>query len=298
MGQGFLQPPLTRGLVAAALVLGAGCVHVHTDGDGKVKSVEVRLTDPAPAKATPPAAGPVQPAEARVPAGTDPAVKQAAAKVPAAALVLPKFPTLGAAPPQATELAVTWQNRIAFLPDPTKNGASGAGIVGQMFLFAAGPKMPFAPADGKLTVTMFDESPGRAAATPVQLGSWTFDKETLRRLITVDERFGKSYALFLPWPDYRPDTTRVKLTVRYDPDRGFPLYAEPSSLALDTSLPGGSAAAPPAAFPQPAVVTPLAAAAAPAAPIPLGGPPAAAGPLPPGLPPGLPPIVMTASPRR
>ena len=56
----------------------------------------------------------------------------------------------------------------------------------------------------------------RYSADPVRLGSWTFEKDVLRRLVTTDERFGKCYALFLPWPTHRPDITRVRLATRYE----------------------------------------------------------------------------------
>ena len=290
MGQEFLRQPLIGGAaLAAVLAFGPGCVHVHTDGDGKVKSVEMRMSDPA--------AG-VQPAAAtKTAAKPDGGVKQAGATLPAVVSLptLPKIPGLGGhGPGQATELAVTWQHRLAFLPDPARNGTPGPGIVGQMFMFSAGPKMPFATADGPLTVTMFDETPGRQSDKP--LGSWTFDKDTLRRFITVDERFGKCYALFLPWPQYRAHVTRVKLTVRYDPETGYPLFTEPSVLTIDTSAPGG----PPAPVAstggfsqQPAAFGP----AVPMQPLPTP-PPVVNGPLAPALPPGgLPPIAFTVPAR-
>src|SRR5207248_1940740 len=42
----------------------------------------------------------------------------------------------------ATEMAVAWRNRVAYLPDPTKNGAMGAGLAGQLFLYG-GPNLQF-----------------------------------------------------------------------------------------------------------------------------------------------------------
>ena len=44
---------------------------------------------------------------------------------------------------------------------------------------------------------------------------------------------------FLPWPTYRPDVTRVRIAVRFDPEQGYPLYASETRLTLDTSAPGG-----------------------------------------------------------
>jgi hypothetical protein len=139
----------------------------------------------------------------------------------------------------ATEMAVAWRNRIAYLPDPTRNGAMGAGLAGQLFLYG-GPNLEFALADGTLTVDLVDETPrppGTPAASPER---WQFDKKTLRNLRTVDETFGKSYVLFLPWPAYKANITRVRISARYDPDNGHTLYATPSTLSIDTSGPLGT----------------------------------------------------------
>lgn len=132
-----------------------------------------------------------------------------------------------------TEMAVAWKNQIAYLPDPTRNGAMGAGVVGQLFLF--GPRLDFAEADGTLTVDLIDETPrpaGQLAATPER---WQFNKEMLRNLRATDETFGKSYILFLPWPAHKSDITRVRISARYDPDNGHPLYAKPNTLTFDNT---------------------------------------------------------------
>jgi hypothetical protein len=238
---------LTVITLAITLALAPGCIHVHTDADGNVKSVEMRLNSTG--------------SDGKAPDKTDTGVKQASASVPTApatplaptnptaptalssSLSFPSLSKLTGGTPsvQAAEMAVVWDNHLAHLPDPTKNGAEGPGLIGQLFLFGAGPKMPFAPADGNLTVEMFDETPrpGFDPEHPTRLGGWTFGKEALRRLVTNDERFGKCYALFLPWPDFRPDITRVKLTTRYEPEHGHKLFAQPTPLMIDLNPPGG-----------------------------------------------------------
>ena len=138
---------------------------------------------------------------------------------------------------QATNMAVVWRNRVESLPDPSRNGVPSPGLAGQMFLYG-GPKLDFALADGTLTVDLVDDTPrapGQPAATPER---WQFDKATLRKLQTNDETFGKSYVLFLPWPAYRPDITKVRISARYDPDGGHPLYQPPATVTIDTSVPG------------------------------------------------------------
>jgi hypothetical protein len=286
------------GTLSVALGLGPGCVHVHTDADGKVRSVEVKVTEsPEPAKA-PAAASTAATAASKA----DPAVKPAGATVPVPAAAVSASPIaklMGKGTPAkdaATDIAVTWQNKIAYLRDPYMGGVMRPGIVGQMFLF--GPGYQPAPVNGKLVIEIFDETKRPGGPTePRRVGSWTFDKDTLRKLMTMDDKFGKSYALFLPWPDYNPSIALVRLDVRYEQEHGDPLLPLPSKLAIDTSTPGGpigdggglagmgprpgstppggGSAAVPAAYTQPAVP---AVALPPLNPLPIGGGPA----LPPG----------------
>jgi hypothetical protein len=130
---------------------------------------------------------------------------------------------------QVSEIAIGWRNWIDYLPDPTKNGVNGPGLAGQMFLF--GPGLQTVEADGSLTVDLFDETPrppGQPGNVPER---WNFDRETLKKLRSVDERFGKCYVLFLPWPTYRPDVTKVRLVVRYQAD-GKTIMPEETKLTL------------------------------------------------------------------
>lgn len=278
--------------LAACLAIGGGCIHVHTDADGRLKSVTVG--DPVNAK----------PAEGMV----DPNVRQASAKLPASTIAsIAKATTKDLPKGAAAEIFVAWQNKVAQLPDPTRNGALIHGVVGQMFLFTSDFKA--AEGNGQLVVEMFDISrPDSGEGT--KLGLWTFDKDTLKRLATMDERFGKCYALFLPWPEYNPQVGRVRLKVRFDPERGYPLFAKETPLTLDNEYTAAfhrqsssSAGASVAGF---GGVTPSAATAPPRPlppldPLPVGGrnapvgPASASGANP--LPPNLPSLIIPAGPR-
>jgi hypothetical protein len=134
---------------------------------------------------------------------------------------------------EATEMTVLWRNRPAYLPDPSRNGEMCTGLAGQLFLY--GPGMQFAQADGKLMITLFDDTPRPPGQEPNKPEVWAFDKDTLRKLVTVDERFGKSYALFLPWPSYRADVTKIRVSVRYDPEEGHSLSLSDTKITIDTS---------------------------------------------------------------
>ncbi|MBA4064757.1 MAG: hypothetical protein C0501_13795 [Isosphaera sp.] len=234
---------------AAALVLSAGC---RTGGSAST----------APLATTP--NGAVVPAAASAPADPGPGWG------------LPALPGFGKpAKPQAAPpgtLVVLWRNKIDYLPDPGRNGEMSPGLVGQMFLLGA--RDQFVPADGTLTVALYDESP-RPPGQPANLPEgWEFKKEALRGLRTQDERFGLSYAVFLPWPTYRPDVTRVRIAAKFEPDGGGPLWAQEIRITIDTSAPGAGGGMSAGAVPPVGPAVPAAAWG------PTGGPPpsAAGGP--------------------
>jgi hypothetical protein len=132
----------------------------------------------------------------------------------------------------ATSIAVAWQNKVDYLPDPARSGAAGPGLAGQIFLF--GSRDQFVLADGTLTIDLYDETPRPPGVPANKPERWQYKKDVLKEMRDVDERFGPNYVIFLPWPTYRPDVTRVRITVRYDPEHGYPLYAQETKLHLDT----------------------------------------------------------------
>lgn len=210
---------------AAMLALATGC---HGTRFGK--------TEPAPWTA--PAGVPT----AELPLSTrsgDAPVVQASATMPS---LLNWAKGDKAAKVPAVEMTTLWRNKIDYLPDPTpgKNGQMNPGLAGQLFLF--GPNLQPATAEGKLTVALYDETPRPPGQQPATPEGWEFDKEALKKLRTVDERFGPCYGLFLPWPSYRPDITRIRIAVRYDPEQGYPLYGTETRITLDNRVPGAGAA--------------------------------------------------------
>jgi hypothetical protein len=249
---------LIRAAVGVAVLVAApGCI-VPPKADGTKAASPDPQAGPAGVPTPQKTDGHVKPASASMPAFQMPSLGKSAGKDK------PGLPV--------TNVIVGWRKKIEYLPDPTpgKNWAMSPGLVGEVFLLAANGQ--FTTPEGALTVEVFDETP-KPGADPRQgprLGQWRFEKDVLKQLATTDERFGKCYALFLPWPDYRPDVVKVRLMVRYDPEHGFPLFAEPFSTAIDNGTSGVL---------QQSVG-------------PRGG---VAGGMP-GLPPGLPPIVITRTP--
>ncbi|AMV29063.1 hypothetical protein VT84_32005 [Gemmata sp. SH-PL17] len=228
-------------LASGMLALGSGCTTTGASTDAKkIESKKPDVTQPgvlAPPQETTRPVSAVGPGGSVVPAsGTAPAMSVGNPQAPTEPVSpLAKLSSRPERKVVATEMAVGWQNRIASLPDPVRNGRMSPGIVGQMFLFG-GTKLEFAQADGTLTVDLVDETPrqpGQPAAKPER---WQFSKEILRNLQARDETFGKSYVLFLPWPSYTPDVTRVRISARYDPENGHTLFSTPNNITFDTSV--------------------------------------------------------------
>jgi hypothetical protein len=143
------------------------------------------------------------------------------------------------APTPATEFALAWQNKLAQLPDPTKNGATITGLPGQMFLFAPdGDKLVPAVPTGELTISVIDETPRSAGypKKPVEVFHYSNDK--LRQMQAIDERFGKNFVVFLPLDPSWRDVSRLRIKGTYEQplpgqkEKGT-LYAQESLITLD-----------------------------------------------------------------
>ena len=150
------------------------------------------------------------------------------------------------APTPASEFACAWQNRLAQLPDPTKNGATITGLPGQMFLFApSGDKLVPAMPTGELTISVIDETPRSPGYPKKDNEVWHFTKDKLEKMQAVDEKFGKNFVIFVPWPESWRDVSRVRLMARYDqPVNGQTqtLFAQDTLVTLDfVTMPGANA---------------------------------------------------------
>lgn len=211
-------------IVAAILALGPGCAggKFWKAKDEPAKMPEGVPMAPLSSTVTGKRDADVVQASARTP-GTIPATNSVSFNPFAKKVEAKKAP--------AAEMTVMWRNKIDYLPDPSRNGEMGAGLVGQLFLLDR--RDQFAMAEGKLIVALYDESPRPPGMPANKPEGWEFTKETLKGLLTPDERFGLCYAVFLPWPTYRPDVTRVRIAARFEPEGGYPLYAKDTYITLD-----------------------------------------------------------------
>jgi hypothetical protein len=210
------------------------------------------------------------------------------------------------APPVAQVVAI-WSPQVVAGVDPAHNGAPMYGLAGRVFLFGADFKDNLL-ADGRLVVELYAAPPGQPQAPAVKLETWEIKKEILNGVYRRTDGVGAGYSLSLPWPSYRPDITQVQIQMRYEPERGVPVYAQ-NTVAL-TSGPGAApvysnrmetgdrqpivtGVPPPGAVPPPGVLPPPRGGVQPAGGVqyPGGAPPGAGVPYSGGPPPagGVPP---------
>jgi hypothetical protein len=129
-------------------------------------------------------------------------------------------------------LVATWYPEVVSTPDPAHGGQPVRGLAARVYLF--GPEIA-APlmGNGSLLVDLYDECAARPnkEETPLPLEEWRLDAATLKRLQRRDA-VGWGYTLFLPWGTYRPEITHVRIRLRYQPEKGTPLFNDSGSLVL------------------------------------------------------------------
>lgn len=141
----------------------------------------------------------------------------------------------------------TWEPFIVTAEDTQNNGAPLPGLAGRVLMFGENLGYP-RRGNGKIDVAVFDISTGKET----YVDGWTFDKVTLNQKLLRKDAIGWGYTLFLPSDKLRPELARVKITVRYVPESGVPLFAPPATVTLrndgrptiqqHTQLPSGAQA--------------------------------------------------------
>jgi hypothetical protein len=85
-------------------------------------------------------------------------------------------------------------------------------------------------------VDLYDPNRPENDGSGVPLGQWRYDSVTLQRLLRKD-MIGWGYTLFLPWPDYKPEVTRIQLRLRFEPAKGgMAMYANSEPMTLDNGV--------------------------------------------------------------
>jgi hypothetical protein len=136
------------------------------------------------------------------------------------------------APPTGpvSQVLATWSNKVVFNEEILHNGIKTAGLAGRLYFFSGDSGFPV-KADGNIDVAFYDASGEKPSETP--LGEWHFDRKHLNAWLCKDN-IGWGYTLFLPWPTYRPEVTKVMMVVKYVPSSGLPVFAPSSTVTLNS----------------------------------------------------------------
>src|SRR5262249_25416877 len=129
-----------------------------------------------------------------------------------------------------TELLATWGNKVVYNEDLLHNGVKTPGLAGRLYFFSGESGFPV-KSDGDVKVEFYDATGEKRSEQP--LGEWNFDKKHLNNWLCKDN-IGWGYTLFLPWPTYRPEITKVVMVVKYVPATGLPVFAPTSTVSLNT----------------------------------------------------------------
>ena len=141
-----------------------------------------------------------------------------------------KWPFLKREVPTPHQVVVQWHNEIGFAPDVHKQGDPTAGFAGRMYLFTSGTPRPI-PADGTLTITLYDPNTMTADGKPLAVQNWILPPEMLAKMRKRDY-MGDGYTLFLPWASYHPSVKEVLLRTKYEPKNGVPLFFDGGVLKI------------------------------------------------------------------
>jgi hypothetical protein len=123
-------------------------------------------------------------------------------------------------PGVACQVVCTWQNSVAFVPDPAQGGNAGPGFVGRVYLFGQTMDHPVL-AEGTISVDLIEET----GSAPVWLERWNLDADTVKRLVKKD-MIGWGYTVFLPSKTARPDMSKIRLRTAFTAPNSAPIYAE------------------------------------------------------------------------
>jgi hypothetical protein len=148
-----------------------------------------------------------------------------------------------------THVVAYWNPEIVHTPDPTHGGMDLPGIAGRVYFADDTPKLGAnfsvdnpsqiefkACGEGAIVVDLYDPNRSEKDSGAAPLGQWRYDSVTLQRLLRKDV-IGWGYTLFLPWPDYKPEYTRIQLRLRFEPAKGgMAMYANSQPMTLDNGL--------------------------------------------------------------
>jgi hypothetical protein len=131
-------------------------------------------------------------------------------------------------------LACSWDRNVRVTQNCVDGGSAVPGLAGRLYFFTQDQKH-LTSAHGKVVAEWYDAA--APAGTNPQHFRVEYAAADLQKMKREDWA-GVGYTVFLPWPDYRPNITRVRLHVCFMPEKGgFPLYADPVDISLQGDSP-------------------------------------------------------------
>jgi hypothetical protein len=128
-----------------------------------------------------------------------------------------------------------WDRNVRIGQDTQHDGASITGLAGTVYFFGVDDGPSLVP-HGKFVAEWYDlNAPIDANTKPLHTQVYEADAlSAMKRKSPV----GPAYTLFLDWPNYRPDITRVLIKTRFYPANGrAPVFADPAQISLHTDVP-------------------------------------------------------------
>ncbi|HVK08664.1 MAG TPA: hypothetical protein VM597_07790 [Gemmataceae bacterium] len=133
---------------------------------------------------------------------------------------------------EAARLAIAWNNRIIYAPDPTRGGEPVPGLLAKVYLFGPDEKVPL-KGEGELLVAAWDHTSSVTGGSPRLMELWHIDPVAARKFQKADFMDGFAYTLFLPFSNYHVDLKQINMVVRYDGADGRSLVASPETVTID-----------------------------------------------------------------
>ncbi|HEX3147069.1 MAG TPA: hypothetical protein VHR66_03245 [Gemmataceae bacterium] len=144
------------------------------------------------------------------------------------------LPTTPAKSGEPARIAVAWNNKVIYAPDPTHGGDLVPGLLGKMWVFGPEEGVPLV-IDGELIVGVWDLGPKAKGGQPALQEVWHIDNEAAKKFRKKDFMGGEAYTVFLPWSQYNVDIKQVNVIARFNAAGGRSLVSTPETLTIDHS---------------------------------------------------------------
>lgn len=130
---------------------------------------------------------------------------------------------------EVCQVMALWADGVVVQPDPMNDGTPTPGLAARIYLFGQNLDKPLI-ADGSLSIYLYEAAEGLADQAVLK-EVWNIDPANLERVLSKDA-LGWGYNLWLPWRTYRPQTSHVRLVVKYQPHQGKAAWSSNTDLAL------------------------------------------------------------------